>query len=590
MENDTQTTQYDPQAVAMVRALKMQESGNDYNAPKEKAGNSLGGAYQYQADTWKNYAGQVLGDPNAPFTPENQDKVTYGMVKKWKDNGMQPADIAHQWNPGDPQYPDSVVNHLKQIVQGASPKGSGYVQVPSTPQPQEQVTPPDTTQQPEQPQSDLMGKLSNRASALGTDIGKATGGVSDILKGNIAQGGKEIFHGLVQGAGAIAGGLGDTVNTALENTPIVGGVLKGLEGIIGTGVQSFTQTPAGQSVVQHLSDFAKTHPELSADMGAGLNIVTAIPILKGLGVVKDVALDGASLALKRQAENAVAKEATSVVSKTSTGSEFMMKNPDAVKNMIDERLMPEISGTEYDALPAFKQSQSTIKSLNNDVANSLGKYTDIQVDTSPIMKDVLEGYKDKNGIMQTALSKSEYTPEDIFSTARELVPSVGKLWTKFEEGNASLAEVNELRSKLDGAVESVYSKTTLPPAKKEIGATLAGAMRKYVQTTAPETVPAFNRMSNIYKVQKVLKYMNKKPVKSGMVGGFIKSSTQDIPVVRQAGKSISSKMAGVSTGILKRTGRNAKRVTAKEAGTKIRKGITAGLIQQANPPNQQTQQ
>lgn len=121
MDTQNQTTQYDPQAVAMVRALKLQESGNNYNAPKEKAGVSLGGAYQYQAPTWKAYAGDILGDSNAQFTPENQDKVTYGMVKKWKDKGMQPEEIAHMWNPGDSAYPKQVVEKLKSIAKGKNP-------------------------------------------------------------------------------------------------------------------------------------------------------------------------------------------------------------------------------------------------------------------------------------------------------------------------------------------------------------------------------------------------------------------------------------------------------------------------------------
>jgi len=125
MENQNQT-QYDPQAVSMVRAIKMQESGNNYNTKPETAGQSLGGAYMYQKSTWQNYAGQILGDQNAPFTPENQDKVTYGMVKKWKDSGMQPADIAKQWNPGDPKYPDEVVSKLKQIAGNKNQPNQGY--------------------------------------------------------------------------------------------------------------------------------------------------------------------------------------------------------------------------------------------------------------------------------------------------------------------------------------------------------------------------------------------------------------------------------------------------------------------------------
>ena len=129
------TTQPDLQALALTKAIRQQESGGNYNASGD-AGTSTG-AYQYQPNTWKQYVGQILGDQNAPMTPENQNAVTYGMVKTWKDSGMGPAEIAAKWNSGSntgwenkvgttningqaidynvPQYVQGVVNNFKQI-------------------------------------------------------------------------------------------------------------------------------------------------------------------------------------------------------------------------------------------------------------------------------------------------------------------------------------------------------------------------------------------------------------------------------------------------------------------------------------------
>jgi hypothetical protein len=114
--NDIDTTKYDPRAVAMVRALKLQESNDNYNAPPETAGVSLGGAYQFQQPTWKAWSKEATGKDNLPFTPENQDAVTYYKVKQWMDAGEEPEQIAHHWNPGDPIYPSKVLTKLQSIA------------------------------------------------------------------------------------------------------------------------------------------------------------------------------------------------------------------------------------------------------------------------------------------------------------------------------------------------------------------------------------------------------------------------------------------------------------------------------------------
>jgi hypothetical protein len=65
------------------------------------------GAYQFTPDTWKNYAGEILNDPNAPMTPANQDAVAIGMVSKWVADGKTPEQIAIKWNHGDFSYKGS---------------------------------------------------------------------------------------------------------------------------------------------------------------------------------------------------------------------------------------------------------------------------------------------------------------------------------------------------------------------------------------------------------------------------------------------------------------------------------------------------
>ena len=87
-----QTPQPDAQAIALTKAIRQKESGGDYNAIGD-VGTSTG-AYQFQPNTWKLYAKEILGDENAEMSEPNQNAVTYGKIKQWKDQGLGPAEIA----------------------------------------------------------------------------------------------------------------------------------------------------------------------------------------------------------------------------------------------------------------------------------------------------------------------------------------------------------------------------------------------------------------------------------------------------------------------------------------------------------------
>lgn len=92
-----QTSQMDNDVINLAKAIRQTESGGDFNA---KGGSGESGAYQWMPDTWKAHAGSVLGNPNAEMTPSNQNAVAYKTIKTWKDQGLNPAQIAAKWNSG----------------------------------------------------------------------------------------------------------------------------------------------------------------------------------------------------------------------------------------------------------------------------------------------------------------------------------------------------------------------------------------------------------------------------------------------------------------------------------------------------------
>lgn len=83
----------------IIGGLETGGESNPYSAVGDKhlVGGSHG-KFQYRPDTWKERAGKYLGDPKAPMTPANQNKVTYLTMKDWKDQGLTPQEIDARWN------------------------------------------------------------------------------------------------------------------------------------------------------------------------------------------------------------------------------------------------------------------------------------------------------------------------------------------------------------------------------------------------------------------------------------------------------------------------------------------------------------
>lgn len=99
--NGNQTPQINSQsnALQIANAIKQVESSGNYNA---KGGSGEFGAYQFMPSTWKSWAAQYLGNPNAEMTPANQDKVAQAKIQDLLNQGYSAKEIALIWNGGSP--------------------------------------------------------------------------------------------------------------------------------------------------------------------------------------------------------------------------------------------------------------------------------------------------------------------------------------------------------------------------------------------------------------------------------------------------------------------------------------------------------
>lgn len=86
-------------AAKVAAAIRQVESGGNYNA---RGASGEIGAYQFMPSSWRSWAGQYLGNPNAPMTPQNQDAVAQARIQDLLNQGYNPYQVALIWNGGTP--------------------------------------------------------------------------------------------------------------------------------------------------------------------------------------------------------------------------------------------------------------------------------------------------------------------------------------------------------------------------------------------------------------------------------------------------------------------------------------------------------
>jgi muramidase (phage lysozyme) len=243
----------DQDVVRMAKAIRQVESGGNFNA-QGKSGES--GGYQFMPETWKAWAGKYLGNPNADLSPRNQNEVAYKHIKELKDSGLNPGQIASEWNSG---RTDSHYNGVKGVNQfGAAydvPKyvSNVYAEYEKLKGEEAQNVPPT------QPSAVTQVPTSEEITSAATSARPS----------GIVQGAKDLYEGVKKGAFSTilkGGALGTRVLSGITGIAPVGGIPET------AAIEEFTEPVGTMQKVgkmgEQLGEFLL--PGLKAEKGAGL--------------------------------------------------------------------------------------------------------------------------------------------------------------------------------------------------------------------------------------------------------------------------------------------------------------------------------
>lgn len=369
---------------------------------------------------------------------------------------------------------------------------------------------------------------------------KAAEAIKNTLTGQINP-----VSGVLQTAGAVAGGLGDIVNKGV-NFVTFGGLSK-LEGLLGKGIGELAKTEAGQTVSKAIQDFSTAHPELSADIGASFNIVTAIPILKGLGALKNVALDAASIALKQAAEKGAAKDLTEVLGRTIKGRGIIENKPEMVDAIIKEGAMPEIVTEGGKPRYSTKLSYETISNKISTIDNSELQPILDQISAKQTFGQRLDHLK--NLAIKEAEKVSDLKEAGLVPQAISQIEKRFNGWKHSYGDSINLADENRIK-----IGSGKFSDWNSPEGSADKA--IYRALQKNIEDVASKhglaDVHEINqRMGSLIKAKTALKYIDGKALKEGAMIKLVKKVPGVGPMGEYAARKISPK--AIQGNILKRT-------------------------------------
>lgn len=477
----------DNQVINLAKSIRNTESGGDFNA-KGRSGES--GAYQWMPETWKAHATSTFGDPNTPMTPSNQNAVAYTVIKQWKDQGLNPAQIAAKWNSGSETGWENKIGvnslgvsyNVPEYVKKVTDTYQSY-NVPQNTQEAQQIS---QTAQENPMQSGATFQASPNDTAFQAGI-KTLGNIPSSLfnfgKGvlnsinpvNIASNIAQIpgaFSDLSQQQG---GALNAVVATAKElpqeaykaTVPEAGRAL--LRGDLETAQRAITEDPVGQ-----IAPFLLTAQQVAGKTGYGAQFDTAItktarPVIDTAKATAQVPINVVGGIMKSATSHLLGLEPKSISN--------IVSNPEAYSKLAQDQAtrggLANEFGSAIDQLEANLNEAGTaykpIRELNKPVAvpenfidNVFGKFglkvVDGQViaDTKSITRNTgdiraLQNFVDNWG------NKTVITPAEYLNMRKDIagIAKFGKeIGTNIDAqivGTELYAKANEsIRPQIDG--------------------------------------------------------------------------------------------------------------------------------------------
>lgn len=504
--------QVDYTVLTLAKAIRQKESQGNYSAVGDN-GNAHG-AWQWQTPTWKEHSRQILGDSEAVMSEQNQKTVAYGMMKKWKDAGLNPAQIAAKWNSGSEVGWENKIGFNDKIgVEYNVPK---YVkEVMQTYQKFKSQTPELFKTQTAmaagvngQPNGLLQEKVDNR------DMLQKTG---DVVN--------KIFPG--KQVGESIGTLGGYAITAIKEKlgMVPKGTLEQYDTSAPTPLQTVADVAQGALMVGSggmggtaTKVFGKAIPAVAqATTGLG-RIGQAIGTggaFSGLGSVAEGETDLGTIGKEAAIGGAIGGAAGI------TGemlNNFIQKAPKAMLRKVLPALEKE-KNIEY-ALKNIKVG--TPENMFESSVKNVQKYKkqiDAIVEHSDFTDELIGAGLSKNGLIDSiikAFPNLEMDERQILKILRTSAGTESGLVTKLFNGTINGKELNQLRS----ALGANSFKTKIDTAEIKKGKDVAAEAWKYIRNTmssADETVGTLlSNESSEFGIQNALKKSYKKGTSTKM--------------------------------------------------------------------------
>lgn len=283
----------------------------------------------------------------------------------------------------------------------------------------------------------LGGELKQRGQEASGALNLAGTGITEATTGKPLTGLAHLGSGLLQTAGAAAGGIGDVIGAGLGLIPGV----KEAETAIGHGISALASTDLGQKVVKGGQDFAEKHPVLAGDIGAAGNIVGLVgggigakvgkeAVEKGLYDAAKEGLIGAGA--KNVVEHNAVKDAGIILGSTPT--KLQIKSAVRTGNTAVDKGIPGV-------LPD-KLQQDSINEVANLVKSGEVSTKNLAIENAAAIKQAADTEAQqmrsliKNREVQTVVQ-----PEDLNSLEERIVQRAGTSATPGENPAKTLMAV-----------------------------------------------------------------------------------------------------------------------------------------------------
>lgn len=356
--------QIDPNAQLLVHAIGLQEGGGtiNYNA---KGASGESGAYQWMPSTWKAQAKQVLGNADAPMTPENQNQVIYTIAKQKLDQGYTPAQFASEWNSGKK---DAYKNNAGVNSSGVSFDTGAYVsgvQRYAADLWQKTLAGPDSTGGIPTANAEATGTvpLGNQGPSVSGFVGNAAKSAGNVI-GGLAEAAMHPIQTVQNIAGMAAGGVEKLAGASNEDTQKFDSLVGYLKNRYGGDSLS--------EVMGHIGNTAYTDP-----VGMALDLSTVVDGIGGAvsaaGKVSKVAELSKAADLIKQASQLInpiaagAKVAGKAVAVASDVAKF------GASKLIGLNKAEDVSSiiNNYDKLSPEARAGMSRESLAQDFGNAM---------------------------------------------------------------------------------------------------------------------------------------------------------------------------------------------------------------------------